>query len=68
MTEPNAPLQALQTLPELPNQSIVLTRLVVSEAQWQHLIKRLASDEQPTPALVALMAGFKLSQLATFDV
>ena len=68
MTEPNAPLQALQTLPELPNQSIVLTRLVVSEAQWQHLIKRLTSDEQPPPALVALMAGFKLSKPATFDV
>ncbi|MFI0400875.1 MAG: hypothetical protein ACH34X_17445 [Thiolinea sp.] len=68
MTEPNAPLQALQALPSLPNQAIIPTRLVVPEAQWQHLIKRLTSDGQPTPALVALMAGFKLSHPATFDV
>ena len=61
MSETNAPLQALQTLPALPNQAIIPTRLVVPEAQWQHLIKRLASDEKPTPELLALMKSFKCS-------
>ena len=62
MTEPNAPLQVAQVVrPELPNETIIPTCLVVSEAQWQHLIKRLASDEKHTPEWLALMKSFKCS-------
>lgn len=61
MTEPNVPPQAKHVIPELPDEAIIPTRLVVSEAQWQHLIKRLASDEKPTPELLALMKSFKCS-------
>ena len=61
MTEPNAPLQALQTLPELHTQAIISKRLVVTAAQRQHLMKRLDGTDQPKTILVALMAGLKCS-------
>ena len=61
MTEPNTLLQSLQALPELPTQAIISKRLVVSEAQWQHLMKRLDGTDQPKTILVALMAGLKCS-------
>lgn len=47
----------LQALRELPEDLIIPARLVVSEASLERIAERLNQDEEPTPALRALMAN-----------
>ncbi|SKA93959.1 hypothetical protein SAMN02745130_03606 [Thiothrix eikelboomii] len=53
----NALQHFLQALRELPEDLIVPARLVVSEASLERIAERLNQDEDPTPALRALMAN-----------
>ncbi len=53
----NALQHFLQALRELPEDVVIPARLVLSEASLLKLAERLASSEEPTPALRALMAG-----------
>ena len=53
----NALQHFLQALRELPEDLIVPARLVVSEASLERIAERLNQDEEPTPALRALMAN-----------
>lgn len=47
----------LQALREIPEDVIIPARLIITEASMLQLADRLESDEEPTPALCALMAG-----------
>ena len=47
----------LQALREIPADLIIPARLVVSNSSMLQLVERLESNEQPTPALRALMSG-----------
>jgi hypothetical protein len=46
----------LQALREIPNDLVVPSRLVVTEASMKRVAARLASDDPPTPALRDLMS------------
>ena len=45
----------LQALREIPEDLVVPSRLLVSEATLERLVDRIESDEPPTPALRKLM-------------
>jgi len=47
----------LQALREIPSDLVVPSRLVVTEDSMKRVAARLASDEQPTPALRELMGN-----------
>jgi antitoxin component of RelBE/YafQ-DinJ toxin-antitoxin module len=47
----------LQSLREIPSDLVVPSRLVVTEDSMKRVAARLASDEQPTPALRELMGN-----------
>ncbi|MEB4591522.1 hypothetical protein VSS37_11065 [Candidatus Thiothrix sp. Deng01] len=47
----------LQVLREIPEDVIIPARLVITESSMLKLAERLESDEEPTPALRALMAS-----------
>ena len=47
----------LLALRVIPDDLVVPSRLVVTEASMERLAERLASDEPPTPALRELMRG-----------
>jgi hypothetical protein len=50
----------LLALREIPDDVVVPSRLVVTQASLERLAERLASDEPPTEALRKLMAGGRL--------
>lgn len=47
----------LQALREIPEDVVIPARLVITESSMERLAERLTSDEEPTPALRALMTG-----------
>lgn len=53
----NALQHFLQAMREIPEDVIIPARLVITEASMLQLVERLETDEEPTPALRALMAG-----------
>ncbi|OQX13236.1 MAG: hypothetical protein BWK73_12670 [Thiothrix lacustris] len=53
----NALQHFLQALREIPEDVIIPARLIITEASMLRLADRLESDEEPTPALRALMTS-----------